>query len=196
LCSSPPSTLRSSPLDVQIAACPKLEKVLQVASEVQRAGEKLVVFTRFLALQALLQEAFLHRFGVFPDCVNGSVTGNRQRIVDIFSEKPGFNALIMSHDVAGVGLNVTAANHVVHYTRPWNPAKENQASDRLHRIGQERPVTIYLPISVSDEFHTVDEKLDELLRDKERLARDVLVPRASLEIKADELLECVGEAAE
>ena len=63
---------------------------------------------------------------------------------------------------------------MIHYTSSWNPAKENQATDRVYRIGQTRPVTVYYPIICSDEFTTVEEKLDNLLRSKEDLARDVL----------------------
>jgi len=82
-----------------------------------------------------------NKFGLWADIINGEVTGNRQTIIDIFSEKEGFNVLILGHQVGGVGLNITAANHVTHYTRPWNPAEENQATDRVHRIKQTRPVT-------------------------------------------------------
>jgi SNF2 family DNA or RNA helicase len=195
LSSSPPSDLRSGPIDEQIASCPKLARVLELTAEIKRRGEKVAIFTRFLKLQNLLQAAIQHRFGLFPDCINGAITANRQRILDIFSEKPGFNVIVMSHDVAGIGLNVTAANHVIHYTRPWNPAKESQTSDRVHRIGQDRAVTIYLPVAVAGDFRSVDERLDELLQEKAKLARDVLVARTSLEIRADDLWECVDQAA-
>ena len=80
--------------------------------------------------------------------------------------------MILSPDAAGVGLNITGANHVIHYTRLWNPAKENQATDRVHRIGQTRPVTVYYPIIVGDGFHSVEERLDELLTEKKELARE------------------------
>jgi len=100
---------------------------------------------------------------------------------------------ILGHQVAGVGLNITAANHVIHYTRPWNPAKENQATDRTHRIGQSKPVHIYYPIVTNDRFTTVEERLDELLRSKEDLARDVLRPSVDQQVKIEELLDCLDE---
>jgi SNF2 family DNA or RNA helicase len=174
--------------------CPKLDQTLQILSEVRDRGEKAIVFTRFLRAQTLLQQAIRERFGIFPDCINGSVTSNRQKIIDVFSSRDGFNVCILSHDVGGVGLNVTAANHVIHYTRPWNPAKENQASDRVYRIGQNRPVTIHLPIVESPDFKTVEERLNELLSAKSELARDVLVPRSELDVKASDFTDELRDA--
>ena len=117
------------------------------------------------------------------------MSSNRQLVVDTFCREPGFNVLILSHDVGGVGLNIVEANHVFHYTRPWNPAKENQATDRVHRIGQKREVFVYLPTVTHEKFQTVEEKLSELLSKKSALARDVLRPTKDLQVKLDDLLE-------
>ena len=86
---------------------------------------------------------------------------------------------------AGVGLNITGATHVVHYTRLWNPAKENQATDRVHRIGQQHPVTIHYPVVVGDGFKSVEEHLHDLLAEKLQLARNVLVARKSLDFMSE-----------
>ena len=67
---------------------------------------------------------------------------SRQQQIDKFQDKPGFNVIIMSPIAAGYGLNITKANHVIHYTRHWNPAKENQATDRVYRIGKRNNVNI------------------------------------------------------
>ena len=67
--------------------------------------------------------------------------------MDRFKDSKGFNVIILSPDVAGVGLNLTQANHVIHYGRWWNPAKEAQATDRVHRMGQSKDVHIYYPIA-------------------------------------------------
>ncbi len=99
--------------------------------------------------------------------------------------------MILGHQVGGVGLNITAANHVIHYTRPWNPAKENQATDRVHRIGQTRTITVYYPIVKEERFVTVEERLDELIRSKADLARDVLRPSAEMKLKPEDLLDCL-----
>ena len=90
-------------------------------------------------------------------------------------------------------LNITAANNVIHYTRPWNPAKENQATDRVHRIGQEKEVKIYYPIVKDDRFVTVEERLAELIQSKSDLARDVLRPSAEFKLKPEDLIECIDD---
>ena len=73
------------------------------------------------------------------------VDNSRQKLIDRFQRVPGFNAIVLSPLAVGFGVNIQAANHVVHFTRTWNPAKEDQATDRAYRIGQERDVTVYYP---------------------------------------------------
>ena len=171
--------------------CPKLDETLKVLSHIKDAEEKAIIFTDFKVVQRILQDAIRSKFDLWADIINGEVTGNRQTIIDIFSEKEGFNILILGHQVGGVGLNITAANHVIHYTRPWNPAKENQATDRVHRIGQTKPITVYYPIVKDERFVTVEERLDELIRSKADLARDVLRPSAEMKLKPEDLLDCL-----
>lgn len=172
--------------------CPKLEETIRIIEDIKQKAEKVIIFTDFKAIQRILQQAIIEHFGVWPDIINGEINKNRQLIIDIFSEKEGFNAIILGHQVAGIGLNITAANHVIHYTRPWNPAKENQATDRVHRIGQEKPVNIYYPFIKDKRFVTVEEKLDELIRSKEDLARDVLRPSSEFKVSPEELLDCIN----
>jgi SNF2 family DNA or RNA helicase len=113
--------------------------------------------------------------------------GRRQEFVDRFNAAPGFGALLLGPDATGVGLNIVGANHVIHYTRLWNPAKENQATDRVHRIGQTRPVTVYYPIVRGEDRETVEQTLDRLLEEKRALARDVVRPRESLSVEREML---------
>ena len=96
----------------------------------------------------------------------GLINNSRKSIVDGFRNSEGFNVLILSPDVAGIGLTIVEANHVIHYGRWWNPAKESQATDRVYRIGQTKPVHVYYPIAVypTGAFASFDEKLDELLK--------------------------------
>ena len=101
------------------------------------------------------------------------------------SDQPGAGAIILSPKAAGVGLTITAANHVIHYTREWNPAVENQATDRAYRIGQKRPVSVYYPVLASDSFLSADERLDQLLDSKRDLMKRVIIP-ADLSIKIDD----------
>src|SRR5208283_1606812 len=95
-----------------------------------------------------------------------------------FCDSDGFNVLIVSPDVAGVGLTIVEANHVIHYGRWWNPAKEMQATDRVYRIGQNRDVHVYYPIARDPEGRivTFDERLDNLLDRRRELASEFLSP--------------------
>ena len=82
--------------------------------------------------------------------------------------------IILSPVAIGFGVNIQAANHVIHFTRTWNPAKEDQATDRAYRIGQTRDVHVHYPIVTGTGFRTFDEVLDELLEKKRELAKDML----------------------
>ena len=87
--------------------------------------------------------------------------------------------MLLSPEAAGVGLNITGANHVIHLSRCWNPAKEDQATDRAYRIGQKKAVTVYIPMAIDTEFPedaSFDLNLDELLEYKRDLSRSALCP--------------------
>ena len=183
---SHPSAFQKTHEDVDperlLEDAPKLRETIGILERIRRAGSKVVIYTRLKAMQRILQTVILHRFGFEPSVLNGEVGGhNRHWIVEAFNEGLGFDAMILSPEAAGVGLNITGATHVVHYTRLWNPAKENQATDRVHRIGQNHPVTIHYPIVVGDGFKSVEQHLDDLLQEKLQLARNVLIPRKSLD---------------
>ena len=165
-----------------LSDAPKLRQTMEILDEIRGLKEKAVIYTRLKVMQRILQRVVRSRFGFNPSVLNGEVAGpNRHRIVEAFNRGPGFDAMILSPEAAGVGLNITGATHVIHYTRLWNPAKENQATDRVHRIGQDRPVTVHYPVVVGDGFKSVEEHLHDLLQEKLRLARNVLVPRKSLD---------------
>jgi hypothetical protein len=195
LCAHPETVIgESSSLSAEYNGvnCPKLGVTMDIISEIRDLSEKVIIFTDFKIVQRVLQKAIREKFGLWADIINGEITTHRQQIIDIFSEKNGFNAIILGHQVAGVGLNITAANHVIHYTRPWNPAKENQATDRTHRIGQMKTVNIYYPIVKNPDFTTVEERLDELIQSKAGLAKDVLRPTTESKVKTEDLLNCLN----
>ncbi len=180
----------------ELGDSPKLDRTMTLLQEIRERDEKAIIFTRWIALQEILRVAVGQVFGISVAVINGRTPGDRTQIVEDFSKAPGFNVLILSHDVGGVGLTITAANHVIHYTRPWNPAKESQATDRVHRIGQEKPVAVYYPIVVHPAFKTVEVRLAELLEEKMELARNVLRPTSALTIRPEDLAGSVEEAAE
>ncbi len=167
--------------------CPKLEEAVRIVGEVRDQRDKVVIYTRYKKMQRILQVALRSRFGIELAVLNGLVPGYRRHsIVEAFNASPGFNALIISPEAAGIGMNITGATHVIHYTRLWNPAKENQATDRVHRIGQERPVTVHYPIVKGEaDAKSVEEHLHDLLTEKLRLARNVLVPKPGLDVRGE-----------
>lgn len=173
-----------------IAESKKLEETISILKEINRKREKVIIFTKYINMQLILKRVILDLFNVDAKIINGEAKGNRQMAVDNFNAKQGFDVLILSPKAAGVGLNVTGANHVIHYTREWNPAIENQATDRAYRKGQTLPVTVYYPISTYEGIYTVEEKLNDLLEAKRTLMREVIVP-SGLEIKLDDFVECL-----
>ena len=173
----------------EIEECPKLGLVINRLEEIRSKEEKVLIFVERLTTQAMLQQVIQRRFGIHVELINGSITQGRQAIVDRFTTRPGFQAMILSPKVGGTGLNITSANHVIHYMRPWNPAIENQATDRVYRIGQERDVHVYLPIATwpGGIEKSVEEVLDELIQGKTELATDVIVPTARMSLDRDVL---------
>ena len=147
---------------------------------IEKKGEKVIVFCEFKELQRTLQRAIAERFGLLADIINGDTTAaadrtdNRQRRIKVFQEAPGFGVIILSPLAVGFGVNIQAANHVIHYTRTWNPAREDQATDRAYRIGQTKDVHVYYPVVVAEDFVTFDKKLDQLLEIKRKLSQDML----------------------
>ena len=109
-----------------------------------------------------------------------------------FSSSANKSVLILGPKAAGLGLNITAATHVIHYTRHWNPAVEAQATDRAHRIGQTRPVTVHLPIVEGVSGRSVEQVLDLLLVEKSTLARSVVRPTSELNVTENDILEGMG----
>ena len=159
---------------------PKVEWLIQALKEIQHREEKVIIFTELRDIQIFLRRLIQEFFGIPVDTVNGDTASTsqsgvtRQKIIDQFQQKPGFNIIILSPVAVGFGVNVQKANHVIHYTRCWNPAKEDQATDRAYRIGQEKEVFVYYPSVYATDIETFEVKLDRLLDNKRKLAKDIL----------------------
>lgn len=131
---------------------------------------------------SIINDKYLTRFSVplHPKpLINGSIAAvERQKRVERFQQGEGFDVMILSPRAGGVGLTLTAANHVIHLSRWWNPAVEDQATDRIYRIGQTRPVHVYYPIAIHPTLgeHSFDLKLHALIERKRQLSRSLLVP--------------------
>ena len=146
-------------------------------------------------MQEILMIVLRERYGIWPGRINGEVLSrDRQNLVDKLNASSDFDALVLSPTAGGVGLNIIGANHVIHYTRPWNPAKEAQATDRVHRIGQERPVTVYYPIVTHPDMPTIETRIDDLLKQKSQLARDIITTSQGLNVTQQELADLLGTA--
>lgn len=184
LCSDPRSpghlSTESEPLADIERNSPKMAWMLGHLQEIKKVEEKAIVFCEFRDLQRTLQRTISDRFGFMPDVINGNTSAdsananNRQKRIKAFQERPGFGVIVLSPLAVGFGVNIQAANHVIHFTRTWNPAKEDQATDRAYRIGQERDVHVYYPVVVAHDFLTFDAKLDKLLDKKRALSTDML----------------------
>lgn len=178
---------RSSVAEI-IEHSPKMAWLMKGLAEIQRKEEKAIVFCEFRDLQRTLQRCIASNFNVHPDIINGDTSAaadhaaSRQKRIRAFQEKPGFGVIVLSPLAVGFGVNIQAANHVIHFTRTWNPAKEDQATDRAYRIGQKRDVFVYYPVIVADDFMTFDEKLDKLLDWKRGLSSDMLNGAGELSI--------------
>jgi len=120
----------------------------------------------------LLVSMIRHKFDIDPLFLHGGTPqARRDELVDRFqSRDPACPLFILSLKAGGVGLNLTAANHVFHFDRWWNPAVENQATDRAFRIGQERTVTVHKLISTG----TLEERVDQMIEQKTELSERII----------------------
>ncbi|MGA5638558.1 SNF2-related protein [Streptomyces cinereoruber] len=147
----------------------KLEALADLVGTIVRNGEAALVFTGYVAMGRLLEEHLAH-LGHRPLFLHGGLDARRrQELVDAF-QGGGAPLLLLSLKAGGTGLNLTRASHVVHFDRSWNAAVEDQASDRAHRIGQRRTVTVHRLVTRG----TIEDRIDRLLAHKRALQNTVL----------------------
>lgn len=174
----------------------KLGLVDDILESVLADGEKALLFTQFREFGALLAPYLAERFGTQLPFLHGGVSKTkRDSMVEGFQESSGPPLMLLSLKAGGTGLNLTAANHVVHLDRWWNPAVENQATDRAFRIGQTRNVQVRKLVCVD----TIEERIDEMINGKRQLA-DLAVGAGEnwiTELSTDELhqLFALGDEA-
>lgn len=173
----------------------RLTATVAMLDKIRSAAEKAIIFAERKETQKMLQRVVRRRYGYTAKIINGETPAqsdpnagkqSRQTAIDDFQMQPGFGVIIMSPIAAGMGLNVIAANHVIHYSRHWNPAKENQATDRVYRIGQDKEAFVYYPMAVSQNFKSFDITLDELLNRKTNLATSTIFPTDRIEVKPED----------
>jgi non-specific serine/threonine protein kinase len=170
----------------------KWTRLRDIAEEIAARQEKVLVFTQFREVTAPLASFLGSIFGRPGLVLHGETpVKSRKDLVRRFQEEEAVGFFVLSLKAGGTGLNLTAASHVVHFDRWWNPAVENQATDRAYRIGQNKNVLVHKFVCQG----TVEEKIDAMIESKRQIAQDMLEGGADLlltEMKDDELLKLVA----
>jgi SNF2 family DNA or RNA helicase len=171
----------------------KLKQFLELAAELREAGHRALVFSQFTSHLALIRAALDAR-GAKSLYLDGQTPqAERQRLVAAFQAGEG-DFFLLSLKAGGTGINLTAADYVVHLDPWWNPAAEDQATDRAHRIGQIKPVTVVRLVAAG----TIEEAVLALHAEKRELAESLLAGKdLAAKLSAKELIDLVraGEAA-
>lgn len=170
VCNHPVHLLRSDgPLDGRSGKC---ERLVEMLEEVIEEGDHALVFTQFREMGTLLRRMLQERLKIeIPFLHGGTPIKKRNEMIQTFQDPTGSHRIfLLSLKAGGFGINLTRANHVFHFDRWWNPAVENQAADRVHRIGQTRTVQIHKFVCVG----TVEERIDRLLSEKMALADRII----------------------
>jgi len=168
----------------------KLNRLNEIIETVFAADEKILVFTHFATWGEKLAAYLSERTGNAIECYHGGLSRSaRDRMVDDFQSAEGAGAMVLSLKAGGTGLNLTAANHVVLYDRWWNPAVEDQARDRVWRIGQKNTVICHRLVCPG----TIDERVEEVVAGKRQIA-DITLPKSSSigDLDAEQLQQALG----
>ncbi|MDQ1143721.1 SNF2 family DNA or RNA helicase [Bacillus sp. SORGH_AS 510] len=166
----------------------KMEKLVELIDAVLEQGESCLIFTQYIEMGEMIRATLKKKFGIEVPFLNGSVPKTqRDDMIERF-QAGKFPVFLLSLKAGGTGLNLTAANHVIHYDRWWNPAVENQATDRAYRIGQSRFVHVHKLICTG----TLEEKIDAMLEKKQFLNDQIIQSENWItELSTDELKDLV-----
>ncbi|MCA9254584.1 MAG: SWF/SNF helicase family protein, partial [Phycisphaerales bacterium] len=150
----------------------KCERIVEMLEEVLEEGDAALIFTQYREMGDLLVRLFKSRLGIDVPFMHGGTTAKqRDRLVEAFQKgETNMPLFLLSLRAGGFGLNLTRANHVFHFDRWWNPAVENQATDRAHRIGQTRRVQVHKFVCIG----TVEDRIDKLLQEKSALTEQIV----------------------
>lgn len=151
----------------------KLERIVAMVDELRDEGDSCLIFTQYVGMGRMLTDILGAHRNEPVLYLNGSTPkAERDKMIETFqaADGTGPGIFVLSLKAGGVGLNLTAANHVFHFDRWWNPAVENQATDRAYRMGQKRNVQVHKFISLG----TLEEKIDEMLESKMSLSENVI----------------------
>ncbi len=165
ICNHPSQLLRDKgPLNGRSGKC---ERIVEMLEEVVEEGDAALVFTQYRQMGDLLTKLLGERLNTtIPFLHGGTPSAERERLIDNFQSASAGPIFLLSLKAGGFGLNLTRANHVFHFDRWWNPAVEDQATDRVHRIGQVRRVQVHKFVCIG----TIEDRIDRLLTEKAALA--------------------------
>jgi len=187
ICNHPDQYLGQSAYDFEHSG--KFEKLAEICETIREKRERVLVFTQFKEMTEPLAKYLETLFGRRGLVLHGGTqVKKRGELVEKFNGDEYVPFMVLSIKAGGVGLNLAAANHVIHFDRWWNPAVENQATDRAFRIGQQKNVMVHKFITTG----TIEEKIDAMLDEKQKLADDIIVASAEnwiTEMSNDELLK-------
>ncbi len=165
ICNHPTQFLKNNKLDASLSG--KMDLLFDKLDTILESGEKVLIFTQFKEMGNLLQHFISERYNETPMFYHGGCNvKQRNEMVHNFQNNPADKIFILSLKAAGTGLNLTAANHVIHYDLWWNPAVEAQATDRAYRIGQKSNVMVHRFITKN----TFEERINEMIQSKKALA--------------------------
>jgi non-specific serine/threonine protein kinase len=170
----------------------KFSRLAELAEEIASRQEKVLVFTQFREMAEPLSGFLSKIFGRSGLVLHGgTAVARRRQLVEAFQREDGPPFFVLTVKTGGTGLNLTEAAHVIHFDRWWNPAVENQATDRAFRIGQKRNVLVPKFVCRG----TIEERIDKMLEEKQSLAAELLGTggeRLLTEMNNDELLRFVA----
>ena len=167
----------------------KYTRLCEILEEIFTSNEKVVIFTSFKRMIDLMHKDIRERFNVYTNYIDGSVDASeRQKIIDEFTSVEGPGALILNPKAAGAGLNITCANHAIHYNLEWNPAIEDQASARVYRRGQNKTVFVHRLYYVD----TIEEIINEKIQSKRRLSDNVIIGNSGTVTEQEYLIKALS----
>ncbi len=165
ICNHPYQFLKSGEMGKELSG--KMEKCVSTVQNILENGEKTLIFTQYKEMGDILTKVLREECDTEPLFFHGSLTvPQREELIEKFQTDDNTKVMILSLKAGGTGLNLTSATNVIHYDLWWNPAVEDQATDRTYRIGQDKNVMVHRMITLG----TFEEKIDEMLKSKKELA--------------------------
>jgi SNF2 family DNA or RNA helicase len=167
----------------------KLQRLIEILDQVAARKEKALIFANHIKAIDILKFVVSKIFSAKVFVIDGRVKASDRLVeIDHFSAQPEFSVMILNPTTAGMGLNITASNHVIHYSRQWNPALEEQATARAYRNKQSKEVNVYYMFYAD----SIEEVIDERLRKKRELSSKIIGIVDDKESEIDTILKCIN----